>query len=203
MVQQHAGSLIAVATLPSTPQWRAAGTIIDGWVRAELGAEETAIAQIREGLDIYASTGAALFMPYFLSLLARAYARIRQSDAGLPVIGQALEKARTTGELVWEPELLRLEGEMRLTSRPADVEGAQQCFRQAIALARQQDARSWELRSALSLARSLVAAGQPDQARRTLGDVYGWFTEGFDTPDLEDARMLLDSRLPRPENQHV
>ena len=192
VVQEHVRSLITVATLQSTPQWLAAGTIIDGWVRAELGEEGAAVVRITEGLNVYASTGAALFMPYFLSLLARACARTGETAVALQAISEALDKARATGELVWEPELLRLEGEMRLASRPADVAGARQCFHRAIEIARRQQARSWELRAALSLARLLVAAGQPAEARGTLGVVYGWFTEGFDTPDLKDASALLN-----------
>jgi predicted ATPase len=93
---------------------------------------------------------------------------------------------------VWEAELGRLEGELRLASDPDDVTEAMECFRRAIELARRQAARSWELRAASSLARLLIAAGRRDEARRTLAGVYDWFTEGFDTADLGEAKALLD-----------
>ena len=190
-VREHARALIALSTEHEASQWLAAGTIIDGLARAELGAGTAAIAQIRRGLAAYGSTGAHLFVPYFLSLLARACSKIGQPHEGLTVIGEALERARTTGERVWEAELGRLEGELRLASDPDDVAEATECFRRAIEIARRQAARSWELRAASSLARLLVAAGRRDEARRTLAGVYDWFTEGFDTADLGEAKALL------------
>ena len=191
-VREHARALIALSTEHDASQWLAAGTIMDGAARAELGEGPAAIAQIRRGLAAYGSTGAQLFLPYFLSLLARAYSKIGQPHEGLRVIGLALESTRTTGERVWEAELNRLEGELRLASDPDDVAHAMECFRRAIEIARQQAARSWELRATSSLARLLVAAGRRDEARRTLAGVYDWFTEGFDTTDLGEAKALLD-----------
>ena len=191
-VREHARALIALSTEHDASQWLAAGTIMDGAARAELGEGPAAIAQIRRGLAAYGSTGAQLFLPYFLSLLARAYSRIGQPHEGLRVIGLALESTRTTGERVWEAELNRLEGELRLASDPDDVAHAMECFRRAIEIARQQAARSWELRATSSLARLLVAAGRRDEARRTLAGVYDWFTEGFDITDLGEAKALLD-----------
>src|SRR6266508_1524577 len=157
---------------------RKSGSMLAGFVHAELGQGELAIAQIRRGLAAYGSTGAHLFVPYFLSLLARACLKLGQLDEGLRVIGEALERARTTGERVWEAELIRLEGELRLAAAPDDVAEALDCFRHAIEIARRQAARSWELRATSSLARLLVAAGRRDEAGRTLAGVYDWFTEG-------------------------
>ncbi len=191
-IGEHARALITLSTEHEASQWLAAGTIIDGAVRAELGEGEVAIAQIRRGLAAYGSTGAHLFVPYFLSLLARACLKLGEPREGLRVIGEALERARTTGELVWEAELLRLEGELRLAGPPEDLAGARDCFRRAIEVARRQKARSWELRAALSLARLLAAEGERDEARRTLADVYTSFTEGFDTADLREAGALLE-----------
>jgi len=190
-VREHARALIALSTEHEASQWLAAGTIIDGAARAELGEGSAAIAQIKRGLAAYGATGAQLFVPYFLSLLARACSRIGQPHEGLRVIGEALERARTTGERVWEAELVRLEGELRLAAAPDDIAGAMECFRRAIEIARRQAARSWELRAATSLARLLVATGRCDDARRTLAGVYDWFTEGFDTADLVEAKALL------------
>ena len=190
-VGEHARALITLSTEHEASQWLAAGTIIDGFVHAELGQGELAIARIRRGLAAYGSTGAHLFVPYFLSLLARACLKIGEPREGLRVIGEALERARTTGERVWEAELIRLEGELRLAASPDNVAEALDCFRRAIEIARSQAARSWELRAALSLARLLVAEGQRDKAKRTLA-VYEWFTEGLDTADLQEAKALLE-----------
>jgi len=191
-VREHARALITLATEYEVSQWIAAGTIIDGSVRAEVGEGAVAIAQIKRGLAAYRSTGAQLFLPYFLSLLARACLKTGQPSDGLRVIGEALERVRATGERVWEPELVRLEGELRLAASPADVADARGSFRRAMEIARQQSARSWELRAAVSLARMLVAEGRREEGYRTVASVYEWFTEGFDTADLKDARALLD-----------
>jgi len=190
-VGEHARALISLSTEHGASQWLAAGTIFDGSVHAELGEGEVAIAEIRRGLAAYGSTGAQLFVPYFLSLLARAYLKTGQPHEGLRVIGEAMERARTTGERVWESELVRLEGELRLAAFPDNVAEALECFRRSIEIARGQAARSWELRAALSLARLLVAEGRRDEAHRTLAGVYDWFTEGFDTADLQDAKAFL------------
>jgi DNA-binding SARP family transcriptional activator/predicted ATPase len=190
-VGELARALIALSSEHQASQWLAAGTIIEGSSDAELGKGDVAIAQIRRGLGAYGSTGAHLFAPYFLSLLARACLKTGHPHEGLHIIGEALERARTTGERVWEAELVRLEGELRLATSPDDATGALDCFHGAIEIARQQAARSWELRAASSLARLLAAQGQRNEARRILAGIYGWFTEGFDTADLRRAEALL------------
>jgi predicted ATPase len=190
-VRRHARELMKVASEQGTEQGLATGTILDGCVRAELGEGEAAVAQIGQGIDLYMSTGAELFLPYFLSLQARAHVAVGQPDVALGVVREALTRARATGELVWEPELVRLEGEFRLGTRSADVGSALESFHRAIAIAQGEQARSWQLRAAVSLAHVLAANGERDQARRTLADVYDAFTEGFDTADLRDAQSLL------------
>jgi DNA-binding SARP family transcriptional activator/predicted ATPase len=192
-VQEYARALIALATEYEASQWIAAGTIIEGAVHAELGEGATAIAQIERGLAAYRSTGAQLFLPYFLSLLARARLKTGEPSDGLRVVREALERVHATDERVWEPELVRLEGELRLAASPADVSDAEGCFRHAIEIARRQSARSWELRAAVSLARVLLATGRRVEAHRTVAGIYEWFTEGFDTADLKDARALLET----------
>ena len=192
-VREHARTLIALSTEHEASQWLAAGTIFDGAAGAELGEGIAAIAQIRRGVEAYGSTGAQLFVPYFLSLLARACWKVGEPREGLRVVGEALERVQTTGERVWESELIRLQGELRLAAAPADLAGSADCFRRAIDIARAQAARSWELRAASSLARVLIATGRRDEARHTLAGVYDWFTEGFETADLVDARALLES----------
>lgn len=200
-VRRHAGDLMRVATEQGTEQWLATGTIIDGCVRAELGEGEPAAAQIRRGIDVYRSTGAELFMPYFLSLQARAHIALGQPGIALGLVGEALTRARATGELVWEPELLRLQGELHLATRSTGVPAACESFQRAIAIARGEQARSWELRAAVSLARVLAADGELGHACRTLAAVYDGFTEGFDTPDLRDAQSLLRDLATREDRK--
>jgi DNA-binding SARP family transcriptional activator/predicted ATPase len=190
---EHARSLVTLATEHESSQWLAVGTILDGATRVELGEGAPAIATIRRGLAAYRSTGADLFVPYFLSLLARACLLLGDAREGLRVITEALERARASGELLWEPELLRLEGELRVAASPEDHAGAAACFRQAVEIARRQEARAWELRAALSLARLLDAGGKRDEARETVAAIYTAFTEGFDTADLREAGAFLES----------
>jgi predicted ATPase len=192
-VGEHARALIDLATEHDASQWLAMGTIFDGAVRVHLGEGEAAMARIRDGLTAYASTGAHLFIPYFLSLLARAYLTLGEPRPGLHVIADALERARTTGELLWEAELLRLQGELRLAAFPEQLGDVRDCLRDAIEIARRQDARSWELRAALSLARVCATVGERDESRQTLARVYASFTEGFDTADLREVAAVLSA----------
>ena len=192
-VRDHARTLMTLGAEYEASQWLATGTIIEASVLAELGEGGEAIARIRRGLADYGSTGAQLFVPYFLSLLARAYLKTGRADEGLYAISEALERVQTTGERVWEAELIRLEGELRLAASPNDITAAADCFRRAIEIARRQHARSWELRAASSLARLFGAnGGGRDEGRGALVSVHGWFTEGFDTPDLRAAKSLLE-----------
>jgi DNA-binding SARP family transcriptional activator/predicted ATPase len=191
-LQEHSRALITVGIEQGIPRWRSWAAIFGGWVRAERGEGAAAIAQIRDWLEADGS-GARHLEPYLRSILARACLKAEQPDEGLRVIDKALAGARTTGEVVWEPELHRLKGELRLATSPTDVAGALECFRQAIDIARRQQARSWELRAASSLARLLAAEGRRDEARGALADIYGWFTEGFDTADLREAKALLEA----------
>jgi adenylate cyclase len=191
-LDEHARALITVGIEHGIPRWQSWEAIFGGWVRVERGEGASALAQIRDGLEADGPGGRHL-APYLWSILALACLKTGQPDDGLRVIDEALAGARATGEVVWEPELLRLEGELRLAAAPADVAGARECFRRSIDVARRQQARSWELRAASSLARLLIDEGQRDEARRALADVYGWFTEGFDTSDLREARAILDA----------
>ena len=191
-VDEHRRALNTAGNEHGSPRWHAVAAIYEGWIRAQRGEGIAAVARIRHGLEARGWSAGHFMHHYFRSLLADACLRAGQPAEGLRVIDEALGRARATGQVVWEPEFLRLQGELRLAAR-ADVAGALECFRRAIDVARRQQARSWELRTASSLARLLAAEGRRDEARRALTEIYHWFTEGFDTADLREAKALLEA----------
>ena len=138
------------------------------------------------------STGSTLWMPYFLSYLAMAHAEIGKFDEAWRLIGEARTAIETNKERWFEVEVHRIAGEIALMSPEPDVMKADAYFDRALALAGQQQAKSWELRAAMSMARLWRDQGKRDEARDLLAAVYGWFTEGFDTLDLKEAKALLD-----------
>ena len=129
----------------------------------------------------------------FLLLLADAYGRGGKADEGLAILAEALGGVEKTGICFYEPEMHRLKGELLLARAPEHPTDAEACFRQAIALARRQGANSWELRAVLSLSRLYHQQGKKEEARPMLAEIYGWFTEGFDTADLQEAKALLQA----------
>jgi hypothetical protein len=160
-----------------------------GHARAQLGRAPEGIALIRQGIQ-GALESAARFpgITLYGTLLAQAQQRSDAIEEALETIEQALQA--NPAELVYRPETLRVRGELRLALRQADL--AEADFRGSLRLARQMDARAWELRTTMSLARLLAAQGQRNEVHSILGEIYGWFSEGFDTPDLRDAKALLD-----------
>jgi len=151
------------------------------------------MAQMRQGLAAWHATGAKVIRPYGLALLAEASAKLAQHEAGLTLLAEALGITNDTEERRWDAELYRLKGELlRVRATEQDTE-AETCFRQALDIARHQQAKSWELRAATSLARLWQRQGQRAAAHQVLAEVYGWFTEGFDTADLREAKALLDA----------
>jgi predicted ATPase len=171
-------------------QWMVHGMIMQGWVMAQQGqGGEVALAQMSQAIDAWRSSGAELAWPYYLALLAEAYAKTGQAEKGLAVLTEALAVTEQRGEKCWQPELYRLMGELRLIQGEA---GAEAWFRQAIEIACQQGAKAWELRAVVSLSRLWQGQGRREEARQMLQEIYYWFTEGFDTPDLKEARALLE-----------
>jgi predicted ATPase len=160
-------------------------------VRALQGQEE-GIAQMRQGLDAFAATGAEFLQPYWHALLAEACGKNRPPAEGLTVLEEALTLAEKHAERWWEVELHRLKGELLLAHPGSHPTEAERCFRQALEVARRQQAKALELRAALSLSRLWQRQGQYAAARQLLAPIYGWFTEGFGTADLQDARALLE-----------
>ena len=191
LTQERAEAAITLSTEQGFPLWMAWGTIMRGWALSCQGQEDDGIEQIRQGLDAYRATGAQLFCPYFLSLLAEGYMKAGQAEEGLNVVDEALAAVSNTGERWCETELHRLKGELLLMQGEAESE-VEGCFCQALEVARRQEAKSLELRTAMSLGRLWQKQGKQKEARELLSEIYGWFTEGFDTKDLQEAKALLE-----------
>ena len=191
--QAHAEAALHLATDQGFPHWRAYSTIVKGWVLAHQGEAKEGIAQLHQGMIARRATGAALARPYFLSLLVEAQGAMGQPEAGLTVLAEALTHTDTTGERWYEAELYRLKGELLLQQNSDNQAEAETCFHKAIAIAQSQQAKSWELRAAMSLARLWQQQGKQAEAHELLAPIYGWFTEGFDTADLQEAKALLEA----------
>ena len=164
-----------------------------GCLLALTGKASDAVQTITCGVTAMQSTGTTMWMPFWLSYLARANAEIGQPDDAKHCIGEAMAAVETAKERWCEAEVNRIAGEIALLSPEPDVAKAEAYFERALTVAREQQAKSWELRAAMSLARLWRDQGNRDEARDLLTPVYGWFTEGFDTLDLKEAKALLDA----------
>ena len=171
---------------------KALGTSLRGRLFALTGKASDAVRAITSGITSLRSTGATLYEPWHLWHLAMAYAELGQPDDARRCIDDAIDKVERSKEKWCEAEVHRIAGEIALKSLAPDTEKAEKYFDRALAVARQQQAKSWELRAAMSMARLWRDQGKPQQARELLAPVYGWFTEGFDTLDLKEAKALLD-----------
>jgi predicted ATPase len=174
----------------------AMATCLQGWALAAQGQREAGLAQMRQGLVIHQASGQEIQRPWLLGMLAEACMHAGQRDEGLRLVTEALERAQQSGERSWEAELYRLKGELLLHAEGGvqnTAVTAEECFHQALAVARRQQAKSFELRAAMSLSRLWQQQGKRAAARELLAPVYGWFTEGFDTADLQEAKTLLDA----------
>jgi class 3 adenylate cyclase/predicted ATPase len=168
------------------------GTIMRGWALVNEGRAEEGIKDIRQGLERYRATGAAFQLPHLLTSLVEAHKKAGQPEDGLSVLVEALAIAEKTGEHYYEAELLRLNGELLLIKSPSDPAEAEACFQRALEIADRQHAKSLELRAVLSLARLWKHQGKTGDARKLLSDTLAWFTEGFETVDLRDAKAFLN-----------
>jgi predicted ATPase len=184
--------VIALSTEQGLTDWLAWATSLHGWAMADSGRDKDGIAQMCEGLAASQATGALLLRPYFLTLLAEAYNETGSLDEALSALSDALEAADEHEIRNYEAETHRLKGELLLRQNQSNAPEAQRCFERAIEVARKQNAKSLELRATMSLARLLKEQGRRDEAHAILAEIYGWFTEGFDTADLKDAKALLD-----------
>jgi predicted ATPase/class 3 adenylate cyclase len=188
----EANELVALTEEKGAKQWKAGGMSAQAWLFAVTGKTSDAVQMLTSGITAWRSTGATVFMPWFLSLLARAYAGLSEFDDAWRCIGEAMTAVETTKEKWSEAEVHRVAGEIALLSQEPDTAKAEAYFERALSVGRQQQAKSWELRAAMSMARLWRDQGKRDEARELLAPVYGWFTEGFDTLDLKDAKVLLD-----------
>jgi predicted ATPase len=184
--------LFVLADEKGAPQWKAVGMMGRGDVFVLTGKPAEAVQTLTSGITAYRSTGATVVMPWQLSNLACVYAELGQFDDAWRCIGEAMTAVETTKERWFEAEVHRTAGEVVLVPRKSDAAKAQAYFERALAVARKQQAKSWELRAAMSMARLWRDQGKRDEARDLLAPVYGWFTEGFDTLDLKEAKALLD-----------
>jgi predicted ATPase len=192
-LKSQADAALELAAEQGFANYRTDAQILRGWVLTGEGELDEGIHLMRVGLAERQERGTLFLHPYYLSLLARAEARASEPDASLELIGQALKRARATSELWVEPELLRVEGELQLAHPAKRTEEAEHGLRLALETARFRSARSWELRAAISLARLWAEAGERQRAYDLLEPVYGWFTEGFEAPDLVEAKALLET----------
>jgi predicted ATPase len=165
--------------------------MLQGWADAEQGQTEKGIARIRRGVDGWRRIDAVIALPCWLALLAEAHRRNGQIEEAISVLDEAFETMETFGERLWEPELHRLMGVFLLDEGAPGEQEAEACFEKAIEVASRQQAKSWELRAATSLARLWQRQDRQAEAYELLSDIYSWFTEGFDTKDLQQAKALL------------
>ena len=185
-----ANECISLAENKNSPFWKALASLMRGCLLSLRGSDFDAIQAITQGIVALRSTGSTGFLPMILPYLAAAYARLKEINEASRAIGEAITAAASTMEIWCDAEILRVSGVMELARGNSDK--AQKDFERALAIARQQQAKSWELRVSMSLARLWRDRGKPQQARELLAPVYGWFTEGFDTRDLKEAKALLE-----------
>jgi predicted ATPase len=183
---------VAIASEHGFAQWVARGRILQGWADAQQGQAATGISRIRDGMAATEATGSRLSTPFHLALLAEALALAVKIEGGLTILDDALAKAAVSGERCWDAEIHRLRGELTSRLPYPDPAKAEESFRTALAIAREQGTRGYELRAATSLARLWAEQGRRAEARDLLAPLYGWFTEGFATADLKEAKALLD-----------
>ncbi len=190
--QECAEAAMALASAHGLPQWLTVGQLLRGWALAMQGQAEEGIAQMHPALAAWRAMGSGLAVSHYLVLLAEAYGRAGQAEEGLRLLAEALVHIDTTGEVYWAAEVYGLKGELLLRQAIPDEVQAETCLHQALDIARRQQTKAWELRAAISLSRLWQQQGKRDEAHELLAPVYGWFTEGFDTADLQEARTLLD-----------
>ena len=191
-VHEHAEAAVALSTEQGFPLWVAQGTSLRGWALAMQGQGEEGMAQVRQGIAAWRATGAALLVPYFCTLLAEVSAHLGHIEDGLQALAEAHTLVEQQEERWWEAEIHRLRGVLLLRQPGTPQAEAETWLQRALDVARRQEAKSLELRAAMSLSRLWQQQGKQAAARALLAPIYGWFTEGFDTADLQEAKTLLE-----------
>jgi predicted ATPase len=191
-VYESAEAVVAHSADQGFAQQVAIGTIFKGWTLVWQGQHQEGLVLLHQGLDAYRATGSEVWQSYFLALLAEVYGESGQTEVGLQVLSDAMTLVSKNGERFYEAEIHRLKGQLLLQQSPDNATEAESCFQQAISIAQNQSAKSWELRATTSLARLRQSQGKREEARELLKPVYEWFTEGFDTADLIDVKTLLE-----------
>jgi predicted ATPase len=192
-VSALADGLVTLAEEKGAVMWKAFGIMNKGCALALSGKASDAIRMVTSGIITHRRTGATAVMPLYLAYLARAYLDLGQFDDAWRCIGEAITAVETTKEKRWEAEVNRIAGEIVLLGQERDTTKAKAYFEHSLSVARRQQAKSWELRAAMSMARLWRDQGKRNEACDLLAPVYSWFTEGFDTSDLKEAKALLDS----------
>jgi predicted ATPase len=201
--RRHAEVATRVSREQGFPFRLGASLILQGWACATRPQPAEQIPSMHEGMAIYRATESALWLPYLLTLLAETYGAASQPDAGLRLLDEAHTVMDNTQERFYEAEVHRVQGELVLAQAAEKRAQAGACFQHALGIARRQQAKSWELRAAMSLARLWQQQGKRDEAHALLAPIYGWFTEGFDTADLQEAKALLEELGGKERRQHV
>jgi predicted ATPase len=196
-VQSIAERVIPLAEEKRAMLWKGGAMLNKGCVFALTGSSEAiqnkAIETLTAGIATWSSTGATAYMPWYRAYLAKVHAELGQFDEAWRNVHEAITAIENSNETWWEADVNRIAGEIALRSPERGAAKAQEYFERALTVARIQQAKSWELRAATSMARLWRGQGKPQQARELLAPVYGWFTEGFDTRDLKEAKALLDT----------
>jgi predicted ATPase len=191
-VHEQAEAVVALATEQGFPPWASMGTILRGWALAMQGQGEVGLAQVRQGIAARRTIGAVLNIPYFCTVLADVAAHLSHPEDGLQALAEAHTLVEQQEERYWEAEISRLRGVLLLRQPGTPQAEAETWLRRALDVARRQEAKSLELRAAMSLARLWQRQGKHTAAYELLAPVYNWFTEGFDTTDLQGAKALLE-----------
>jgi predicted ATPase len=191
-VHEHAEACIALATAQGFPLWETQGTILRGWALAMQGQGEEGLAQVRQGVVSFRATGAALHVSRWCTMLVDVCDHLGHPEDGLQALAEAHTLVEQQEERWWEAEICRLQGVLLLRQPGTPQDEAETWLQRALAVARRQEAKSLELRAAMSLSRLWQQQGKRAEAYALLAPIYGWFTEGFDTADLQEAKALLD-----------
>jgi predicted ATPase len=189
----ESNEVVRLADEKGAALWKALATMQRGSIFALSENPLEGIQMITSGITTYRSTGSKVYLPIFWSHLSNAYAQLGQFDDAWRCIGEAMTSVQTTNERWYEAEVVRIAGEIALKSPHLGPPQAEEYFERALTVARMQQARSWELRAAMSRARLWRGQGKRNEGRDLLAPVYGWFTEGFGTHDLKEAKTLLDA----------